>query len=235
MTLPATRALVMKHVGPYTALGNSYRLMSEVMEENGLTPTGAPREIYVTDPEEVSDPNEYETVIVWPIGPEGELKPGGLLQAPRRSRSSSGSPQRCRPVLRDDSSLCRVGYGFRQIVLPGQSVFGLLAGLTGFVLTLRLFSVLQVPGVSFGLGLRGGRIVADDGIGHRSGRRDERCYRNQENDRLANVGGAASCCPFRSCDRKTAEPARIFRLAQSFSPGALRSALRRRTGRRRRA
>jgi len=23
----------------------------------------------------VSDPNEYETVIVWPIGPEGELKP----------------------------------------------------------------------------------------------------------------------------------------------------------------
>ena len=78
-TLPATRALVMKHVGPYTALGKSYRLMSEVMEENGLTPADAPREIYVTDPEEVSDPNEYETVIVWPIGPEGELKPGGFF------------------------------------------------------------------------------------------------------------------------------------------------------------
>ena len=30
--------------------------MSEVMEENGLTPTGAPREIYVTDPEEVERP-----------------------------------------------------------------------------------------------------------------------------------------------------------------------------------
>ncbi len=79
-TLPATRALVMKHVGPYTALGKSYRLMSEVMEENGLTPTDAPREIYVTDPEEVSDPNEYETVIMWPIGPEGELKPGGFFK-----------------------------------------------------------------------------------------------------------------------------------------------------------
>ena len=78
-TLPATRALVMKHVGPYTALGKSYRLMSEVMEENGLTPADAPRELYVTDPEEVSDPNEYETVIVWPIGPEGELKPGGFF------------------------------------------------------------------------------------------------------------------------------------------------------------
>ena len=74
-TLPATRALVMKHLGPFTALGQSYRLMSEVMEQHGLTPTDAPREIYVTDPEEVADPNQYETVIVWPIGPEGELKP----------------------------------------------------------------------------------------------------------------------------------------------------------------
>jgi effector-binding domain-containing protein len=79
-TFPATRALVMKHTGPFTALGNSYRLMSEVMEENGLTATGAPREIYVTDPEEVSDPNEHETLIVWPIGPEGELKPGDFFK-----------------------------------------------------------------------------------------------------------------------------------------------------------
>ena len=74
-TLPATRALVMKHIGPFNALGNSYRLMSEVMEENGITPTDAPREVYVTDPEEVSDPNDYETLIVWPVGPESELKP----------------------------------------------------------------------------------------------------------------------------------------------------------------
>ncbi len=80
VTLPASRALVMKHVGPFTGLANSYRLMSEVMEENGLTAAGAPREIYVTDPEEVSDPNEYETRIVWPIGPEGELNPGGFFK-----------------------------------------------------------------------------------------------------------------------------------------------------------
>jgi DNA-binding transcriptional MerR regulator len=79
-TLPATRALVMKHVGPFSALAGSYRLMSEVMEENGLTATDAPREVYVTDPEEVGDPNEYETLIVWPIGPDGELKPGGFFK-----------------------------------------------------------------------------------------------------------------------------------------------------------
>jgi effector-binding domain-containing protein len=75
-TLPAVRALVMKHVGPYEELGRSYRLMKETMEENGLTEAGAPREIYWTDPEEVPDPKDYVTEIVWPIGPEGELDIG---------------------------------------------------------------------------------------------------------------------------------------------------------------
>jgi DNA-binding transcriptional MerR regulator len=75
-TLPATRALVMKHVGPYEALSRSYRLMAEVMEENGLTAAGEPREVYVSNPEEVPDPSDYETLIVWPIGPDGELNPG---------------------------------------------------------------------------------------------------------------------------------------------------------------
>lgn len=72
-TLPATRALVMKHEGPYQALSSSYKLLEQVMAENGLTAAGDPREIYVTDPEEVPDPNDYETLIVWPIGTEGEL------------------------------------------------------------------------------------------------------------------------------------------------------------------
>jgi DNA-binding transcriptional MerR regulator len=76
-TLPAVRALVMKHTGPYSELARSYRLMSEAMERHGLTAAGAPREVYVSNPEEVPDPNDYETVIVWPIGPEGELKPEG--------------------------------------------------------------------------------------------------------------------------------------------------------------
>lgn len=72
-SLPATRALVMEHRGPYTELSRSYRLMSEAMQEHGLTATGDPVEVYETDPEEVADPNDYVTTIVWPIGPEGEL------------------------------------------------------------------------------------------------------------------------------------------------------------------
>jgi DNA-binding transcriptional MerR regulator len=74
-TLSATRALLLTHTGPYTELARSYRLMSEAMERNGLTGTGPPREIYRTDPEKVPDPNDYETVIVWPIGPDGRLEP----------------------------------------------------------------------------------------------------------------------------------------------------------------
>jgi len=74
-TYPATRALVYKHVGPFDQLGRSYRLMSEVMERQGLTPVGEPIEIYETDPEDVTDPNEYVTFIQWPIAEGGTWPP----------------------------------------------------------------------------------------------------------------------------------------------------------------
>ena len=73
VTLPGSRALVMRHVGPYEELHTSYRLMCETMEEHGLRPTGRSREVYLTDPEEVPNPADYVTEIVWPIGPEGDL------------------------------------------------------------------------------------------------------------------------------------------------------------------
>jgi DNA-binding transcriptional MerR regulator len=72
-TYPSVRALVYKHVGPYGELHTAYRLMTEVMERNGLTAANAPIEWYETNPEEVPDPNDYVTIIEWPIGPEGEL------------------------------------------------------------------------------------------------------------------------------------------------------------------
>ena len=63
----------MRHRGPYDRLPESYRLLEQVMSQSGLEPTDAPREIYVTDPQEVLDPAEYVTEIAWPIGPDGEL------------------------------------------------------------------------------------------------------------------------------------------------------------------
>ena len=70
---PSVRALVYKHVGPYGELHTAYRLMTEVMERNGLAAADAPIEWYETNPEEVPDPNDYVTIIEWPIGPEGSF------------------------------------------------------------------------------------------------------------------------------------------------------------------
>jgi DNA-binding transcriptional MerR regulator len=67
---PAATALVMKHVGPYEELGRAYRVMAEEMEERGLKASAAPVEWYETDPKEVADPNDYVTIIEWPVATE---------------------------------------------------------------------------------------------------------------------------------------------------------------------
>lgn len=72
-TYEGTRALVIKHVGPYEDLGRSYRLMAEAMERQGLVSAGDPVEWYESDPQEVPDPKDYVTIIEWPIGWEGKL------------------------------------------------------------------------------------------------------------------------------------------------------------------
>jgi effector-binding domain-containing protein len=66
-TYEATRALVMRHVGPFEDLGRSYRLMAETMERQGLVPAGEPVDWYESNPEEVTDPKDYVTIIEWPI------------------------------------------------------------------------------------------------------------------------------------------------------------------------
>jgi len=72
-TYGPTPALVMKHIGPYEELSRSYRLMAEAMEQRGLVGADAAVEWYESDPQEVSDPKDYVTIIEWPIGPEGKL------------------------------------------------------------------------------------------------------------------------------------------------------------------
>lgn len=82
--LPACTAACLVHKGPYTELGRSYTALSSWIEEQGLETSGAPREIYVTDPEETPDPADYVTEIAWPIVPdEAKLE---------RIRSGEGEP-----------------------------------------------------------------------------------------------------------------------------------------------
>ena len=56
-------------------LRRSYRLMEELIADQELKATGDPREVYVSDPTEVTSPAELETLIVWPIRPDDKLDP----------------------------------------------------------------------------------------------------------------------------------------------------------------
>jgi DNA-binding transcriptional MerR regulator len=53
--------------GSYTGLSGAYRALYEWIVEHGYEAVGDPREVYYTDPDEVPDPADYVTGIIWPI------------------------------------------------------------------------------------------------------------------------------------------------------------------------
>ena len=55
------------HKGPYDSLNLGHEAIQNWMMENGLEPGGAPWEVYITDPGEVPDPNEWLTEIIHPL------------------------------------------------------------------------------------------------------------------------------------------------------------------------
>jgi len=66
-TLPACTVLSYRHRGHYEELDRSYRALQALVESEGLTIAGEPREIYWTDPEELPDPADWVTEIQFPI------------------------------------------------------------------------------------------------------------------------------------------------------------------------
>lgn len=69
---PPGRAVVHTYVGDFIALCDEWRLLWESVEADGIRPRGEPREHYETSPEEVSDPSEHVTRLVWPLDPKEE-------------------------------------------------------------------------------------------------------------------------------------------------------------------
>jgi effector-binding domain-containing protein len=65
--LPATRAAVHVHQGPYDRLWMVYAPLEEWIRAQGLEPGGPSREHYVTDPDRHPDPGEWRTRVVWPV------------------------------------------------------------------------------------------------------------------------------------------------------------------------
>lgn len=65
-TVPGGTSASLLHRGPYSAIGESYGVLQAWMAANGHTPGGAPREIYLNDPQTVPAA-ELLTEIDWPV------------------------------------------------------------------------------------------------------------------------------------------------------------------------
>jgi effector-binding domain-containing protein len=65
--IPSTDAFVVKYYGDYTKVENVYMAAFEYIKQKGMTSTGAPMEIYVTDPGMEKDTAKWLTEIVFPL------------------------------------------------------------------------------------------------------------------------------------------------------------------------
>lgn len=65
--LPAGRAVTTVHTGPYDGLGDAHAAVEKWIAAEELEVAGAPWEVYLTDPGEVPNPDEWMTQIVWPV------------------------------------------------------------------------------------------------------------------------------------------------------------------------
>ena len=65
--LPGGPAAVAWHIGPYDTLTQAHHAVEAWLAEQGRTMTGAPWEVYWTDPGENPDPATWRTEVVWPV------------------------------------------------------------------------------------------------------------------------------------------------------------------------
>ena len=72
LVCPAGRAVVHTYVGDFMALCDEWRLLWESLQADGIRPRGEPREHYETSPDEVNDPSEHVTRLVWPLQQQEE-------------------------------------------------------------------------------------------------------------------------------------------------------------------
>lgn len=66
-TCAAGRAAVTVYRGDFPGLHDAWRRLYEALHADGIEPRGEGREQYETSPEEVADPSEHVTRLVWPL------------------------------------------------------------------------------------------------------------------------------------------------------------------------
>ncbi|MEN8705273.1 MAG: GyrI-like domain-containing protein [Nocardioides marinisabuli] len=71
LLLPGGEVAQVLHTGPYDTLGETYAALEAWMREQGLAPAGPPWESYLSDPEAEPDPQQWRTLVCWPVGGHG--------------------------------------------------------------------------------------------------------------------------------------------------------------------
>lgn len=66
-TLPGGPAAVTTHAGPYDKLTEAHAALQVWIEGQGMKPKSAPWEVYVTDPADYPNPQDWKTDVVWPL------------------------------------------------------------------------------------------------------------------------------------------------------------------------
>ena len=69
LTFEAGEAITTIHTGSYDGLSDAHATMDVFLHENGLKPAGPMREVYLTDPGDVPNPDEWKTQLIWPVAP----------------------------------------------------------------------------------------------------------------------------------------------------------------------
>jgi len=67
-TLPGGYVASTIHAGPYETLGEAHTAVQAWIAQQGLEPSGAPWEVYVTDPTQTPNTADWRTEVCWPVG-----------------------------------------------------------------------------------------------------------------------------------------------------------------------
>ncbi|MGF1667091.1 MAG: GyrI-like domain-containing protein [Acidimicrobiia bacterium] len=65
-TLPGGEAATVTHIGPYAGMRPTYEAITDWLGAHQATPSGAPWEVYLSDPVDEPDPASWRTDIVQP-------------------------------------------------------------------------------------------------------------------------------------------------------------------------
>lgn len=76
LLLPGGEIAQALHTGPYDAVGETYAALETWMREQGLAPAGPPWESYLSDPEAEPDPQQWRTLVCWPVARHQPGTPG---------------------------------------------------------------------------------------------------------------------------------------------------------------